>query len=172
MDACLTKPVRQMHLHAALCRLLRASAVKRVVAAPIAPTPPVTLDQSVILVVEDNPTNQLLARKLLERWGYQTVVVSNGREAVEAVRRGRFAAILMDCQMPVMDGFDATAGIRRLEGTSRRTPIIAMTAHAMTGDRERSLQAGMDDYISKPVDSDLLKRMLLRWMPQPSRLAH
>jgi CheY-like chemotaxis protein len=160
-----------MHLHAALCRLLRASAVKRVVAAPIAPTPSVTLDQSVILVVEDNPTNQLLARKLLERWGYQTVVVSNGREAVDAVRRSRYAAILMDCQMPVMDGFDATGEIRRLEGTSRRTPIIAMTAHAMTGDRERSLQAGMDDYISKPVDSDLLKRMLLRWMPQPSRLA-
>jgi signal transduction histidine kinase/CheY-like chemotaxis protein len=171
VDACLTKPVRQMHLHAALCRLLRASAVKRVVAAPIAPTPPVTLDQSVILVVEDNPTNQLLARKLLERWGYQTVVVSDGREAVEAVRRSRYAAILMDCQMPVLDGFDATAEIRRLEGTSRRTPIIAMTAHAMTGDRERSLQAGMDDYISKPVDSDLLKRMLLRWMPQPSRVA-
>jgi signal transduction histidine kinase/CheY-like chemotaxis protein len=166
VEACLTKPVRQMHLHSALVRLLDGPRVRRVAVAPSTLPVHTTSGLPLILVAEDNPTNQLLAQKLLERWGYRTEIVGNGREAVEAARRVTFAAILMDCQMPQMDGFEATAAIRQAEGQSRRTPIIALTAHAMSADRERSLRAGMDDYLSKPVDPDLLRRVLSRWLPQ------
>ena len=169
VQACLTKPVRQMHLHAAVGRLLNVSTVRVPEPASALKPLPFTLAQSVILIVEDNPTNQLLATRLLDRWGYCTEVASTGLEALEAARRSRYAAILMDCQMPEMDGFEATAAIRKLEGNSRHTPIIAMTAHAMVGDRERSLQSGMDDYLSKPIDADLLRRILMRWLPPPPR---
>jgi CheY-like chemotaxis protein len=130
--------------------------------------PPAPVDRptrhAVVLVVEDNAVNQLLARKLLERFGFRSDVAADGKEAVEASGRIRYAAILMDCQMPEMDGFEATRAIRRREGDRQHTPIIAMTAHAMKGDRELALEAGMDDYVSKPVDADLLRRVLDRWI--------
>ena len=118
-----------------------------------------------ILLVEDNPVNQKVALMLLQRRGYQTQLAENGRAAVEAFAHGRFAAILMDMQMPVMDGIEATREIRRLEGLMHlmRTPIIAMTANAMEGDRERCLAAGMDDYLSKPIRAEQLQALLLRW---------
>ncbi len=119
-----------------------------------------------ILLVEDNPVNQKVALMLLQRRGYQTQLAENGRAAVEAFAHARFAAILMDMQMPVMDGIEATREIRRLEGLMQRpaTPIIAMTANAMEGDRERCLEAGMDDYLSKPIRAEQLQALLQHWV--------
>jgi two-component system, sensor histidine kinase len=112
-----------------------------------------------ILLAEDNLINQTVARKILERGGYVCEVVSDGRQAVEAVRRTAFDVVLMDCQMPELDGFEATSLIRTLERETqcaRPVHVIALTANAMKGDRERCLAAGMDDYLSKPVKPDLL----------------
>jgi CheY-like chemotaxis protein len=105
-----------------------------------------------VLLAEDNRTNQVLAMRLLERRGFKVVLADNGREAVAAHARQSFDVIFMDVQMPDMNGFEATAAIRLAEaGTDERTPIVAMTAHAMKGDRERCLAEGMDDYVSKPI---------------------
>jgi CheY-like chemotaxis protein/anti-sigma regulatory factor (Ser/Thr protein kinase) len=110
-----------------------------------------------VLLVEDNAVNQFLARRLLERWGHAVVLAETGREAVAAHARQTFDVILMDVQMPDMNGFEATAAIRAAERASTiRTRIIAMTAHAMKGDRERCLAEGMDDYMSKPIDQTIL----------------
>ena len=105
-----------------------------------------------VLLAEDNPVNQVLARRLLESAGHHVVCAGNGRKAVEAYRSDRFDVVLMDVQMPEMDGFEATAEIRREERrTGRRTPILALTANAMKGDRERCLDGGMDGYLAKPI---------------------
>jgi len=111
-----------------------------------------SLRSGLILVVEDNPINQTIAANLLRRHGFEVELAGNGKEALEKFRQRHFDAVLMDVQMPEMDGFDATAGIREIETvTATHVPVIAMTAHAMKGDRERCLSAGMDSYISKPV---------------------
>jgi two-component system sensor histidine kinase/response regulator len=122
-----------------------------------------------VLVAEDNPVNQKVATLLLKELGFAAHVVANGREAVEAIGRTPYSLILMDCQMPDMDGFEATGAIRRGETlTGKHIPIIAMTAHAMQGDREKCIAAGMDDYVSKPVTTAKVKDVLLRWFKSDS----
>ncbi|MDQ6724795.1 MAG: PAS domain S-box protein [Actinomycetota bacterium] len=118
-----------------------------------------------LLVVEDNPVNQLVATRMLEKLGYRADVAANGAEALDALMRIPYAAVLMDCQMPELDGFEATREIRRREHTPRRTPVIAMTAGATSRDRERCFEADMDDYISKPVRMAELGEVLARWVP-------
>lgn len=122
-----------------------------------------------VLLAEDNLVNQRLARGLLEKQGHKTELAQNGIEAVEAYRRGRFDVVLMDVQMPEMDGLEATAQIRQIEQQEgRRTPIVAMTAHAMKGDRDRCLEAGMDEYLSKPVRGKQIAEMFLRLDLKPT----
>ncbi len=116
-----------------------------------------------VLVVEDNHVNQQVAGRMLESMGHRVDIAGNGQEAIEAMATTQYAAVLMDCNMPVMDGYEATRSIRTLEGTQRHTPIIAMTADAMVGDRKRSLDAGMDDYLTKPVTLADLTAALDRW---------
>ncbi|MBX9600733.1 MAG: response regulator [Bryobacteraceae bacterium] len=122
-----------------------------------------------VLIAEDNRINQKVAVRLVQRLGYRAEVAGNGIEALDALERGEYALVLMDCQMPEMDGFEATARIREREHGARRSVIVAMTAHAMQGDRERCLAAGMDDYLSKPIETVELGRVLEKWLgPQPS----
>ena len=120
-----------------------------------------------VLLVEDNTVNQKLAARLVEKLGYCVDVVANGREAIEATSHRSYAAILMDCQMPEMDGFAATRLIRQRYAErpeQPHLPIIAMTANAMSGDRERCLEAGMDDYVTKPIKLEVFKTTLERWL--------
>ncbi|MBI4838782.1 MAG: response regulator [Nitrospirae bacterium] len=117
-----------------------------------------------ILLVEDNPVNQKFITALLNKAGYTADVAGNGRLAVEAAAANEYDLILMDVQMPEMDGFEATKAIRGKEGESRHTPIIAMTAHAMEGDREACINAGMDDYISKPIQPPALFVLIEKWI--------
>ncbi len=118
-----------------------------------------------ILLVEDNEVNQLLAIRMLEKRGFRPVLATNGREALEALAKQDFSAILMDCQMPEMDGYEAASEIRRREQArgTQHTAIIAMTANTMQGDRERCIAAGMDDYLSKPLRGQALYETLERW---------
>jgi len=106
-----------------------------------------------ILVVEDNPINQLLVLKLLEKRGYETTVAENGKIAIDEYKKGDFDIILMDLQMPELDGYEATRIIRMMEGHKGEIPIVAMTAHTIKGELEKCADIGMNDYISKPFDS-------------------
>jgi CheY-like chemotaxis protein/HPt (histidine-containing phosphotransfer) domain-containing protein len=115
-----------------------------------------------ILIVDDNDINRFVAAEQVEQAGYWTATAEDGARAVEMAKTQAFAAILMDCQMPVMDGYSAAAEIRRWEAGKSRVPILALTAHAMPGEREKVLNAGMDDYLSKPLRPEALERMLRR----------
>src|SRR5206468_1821326 len=118
-----------------------------------------------ILAAEDNTVNKMVIVRLLKKAAYDVDVVDNGAQAVEAVARQHYDAILMDCRMPVMDGFEATAAIRKAEsGTDRHLPIIALTASAMDADRERCLASGMDAFLTKPIKQGDLVEMLDRWV--------
>jgi len=123
-----------------------------------------------VLVVDDNIVNQKMAVKMLEKLGCTIEVANNGLEAVERVEKSTYDLVLMDCQMPEMDGYEATVKIRLHENSSKHTLIIAMTAYAMQGDRERCLKAGMDDYIAKPIKKENLFKMMEKWIPRPERV--
>lgn len=172
IDAYLTKPLRQIQLLECLCLLLDSQTTP---AAPASAEPPPLITRHTLsnsqarpkprlLLAEDNPVNQKVACKMLEKLGYRVDVVANGQEAVAAHQRSRYPLILMDCQMPEVDGFEATSLIRKMEGRSCHTPIVAMTANAMQGDREHCLAAGMDDYIAKPVRPKDLQTVLDTWL--------
>ncbi|MDX2015709.1 MAG: response regulator [Myxococcaceae bacterium] len=113
-----------------------------------------------VLVADDNAINRNVARRLLERLGCTVTLAANGVEAVEAARTLDFDVVFVDCQMPVLDGYDATRAIRALGGTRGRVPIVAMTANALPGDRDSCLEAGMDDYLAKPVRCEDLAQQL------------
>ncbi len=133
---------------------------------PVDDKGPVQLDAKVLLV-EDNPINQMVAQKMLEKLGLKAQLANNGVEALKQLSEEAFDLVLMDCQMPEMDGFDATREIRKLDIRSTRKkslPIVAMTANVMSGDRERCLDVGMDDYIGKPVQRDQLETVLRKWL--------
>ena len=123
-----------------------------------------------VLVAEDHEVNQKVVSRLLEKLGYRVELASNGQKALEAWNTGRFALILMDCQMPVMDGYETTRQIRAMEGNDHRIPIIALTAHAMHGAQSECVAAGMDDYLTKPIDRKQLQGMLAKWL-RPERAA-
>ena len=123
-----------------------------------------------VLLAEDNPINQKVAVHLLGRLGYGVDLAENGAEAVEMVQRRDYDIVLMDCQMPVMDGFEATRTIRSLNSRVARIPIVAVTANALPGEREKCLAAGMDDYVPKPVSKETLDEALARWLPSDSLL--
>lgn len=121
-----------------------------------------------ILAAEDNEVNQVVIERLVQRLGYAIDVVDSGQAAVAAAARGGYALVLMDCQMPGMDGFEATCAIRALPGPAGALPIVAVTAHAAPGDRQQCLAAGMDDYLAKPILLDDLARILDRWLTRPA----
>jgi CheY-like chemotaxis protein/HPt (histidine-containing phosphotransfer) domain-containing protein len=162
LEVCVTKPVRSSDLHDALMRLL-SSEFTADHGSPIGEqSAPPALGR--VLVVEDNELNQIVAEGFLRNLGYDVVLAADGRQALAALASDEFAAVLMDCHMPEMDGFEATAELRRREGTGRRTPVIAMTAGVMAEDRDRCVASGMDDFVPKPVDADLLSRTMDRWV--------
>ncbi len=180
--AVLSKPTRQSYLFNTLVRVLQntrsmptrqdpsdpPSVIPAIETTTPSPRPSSSTSRGHLLLAEDNPVNQKVALYHLERLGYTCDVVNDGKQAVEAALRGSYDAILMDVHMPVMDGFEATAQIRAREAQlGRHIPIIAMTANALRGERERCLEAGMDDYIAKPFKKDELKAVLERWIQQP-----
>ena len=165
IEAFLTKPVRQSALYdclAGVVGLAEDNALEDVRPDGAATTRSRGVAVS-LLVVEDNTVNQQVVVLMLMKQGHRVHVVTNGQEAVEAMDAHTYAAVFMDCQMPVMDGYEATRAIRLLEGAERHTPIIAMTAGAMVGDRDRCFAAGMDDYIAKPLRLPELLAVLTRW---------
>jgi CheY-like chemotaxis protein len=180
--ACLARPLKQTQLRACLAGLLArpateaaASPIETRVAGETPPSriataepesapPPPRPSRHRILVADDNPVNLYVALGQLEAKGHVAEVVSNGREALLAMERHPYDLVLMDCQMPEMDGFEATAEIRRREGDTRHTIVVAMTAHALEGDRERCIASGMDDYMAKPMRGDDLARVIEHWL--------
>jgi PAS domain S-box-containing protein len=166
IGAYLMKPVKQSEL---LQTILAALGADRQPAGPAAPARPpsgAARRPLSVLLAEDNPVNQKLAVRLLEKQGHTVVVAESGRAALAALERQSFDLVLMDVQMPEMDGLEATALVRQREaGTGRRVPILAMTAHAMKGDRERCLAAGMDGYLTKPVQARELFEAIARLLP-------
>src|SRR6185312_10023913 len=166
----LGKPLRLDRMMEAIHSLLTNSPSESVASEVPAPenfTP--TAKSYRILVVEDNRTNQMVAAGMLSMNGCHCEFAGNGREAVEAVQKDRFDLILMDCSMPEMDGYEATAEIRKIEATTgQHTPIVAMTANTQQGDLEKCLDAGMDDYLAKPITLADLRRKQERWLGQVS----
>jgi len=165
------KPVRQSRLYDHLVRAVNAA--RR--AAPPRPRRAAAFGRGGpgrrVLVAEDNEINQFAAIRMLQKLGFEAEVAEDGRQAVEMAQHGRYTAIFMDCQMPELDGYEATSAIRIREGEGAHTPIIAMTANTMSGDRERCLVSGMDDYLAKPLRLESLAAVCERWLPAEASVA-
>jgi len=173
--AYLTKPVKQWQLYECL---LKVAGIKKETAKEKPPAlitrHSISDDQKRkirILIAEDNRTNQMVILKILEKLGYSADAVANGEEAVDALKMFPYAAVLMDCQMPELDGYGATRIIRNPESKTlnHKVPVIALTANAMLGDREKCIKAGMNDYLSKPIDTQKLYEMLEKWIPSQTK---
>jgi CheY-like chemotaxis protein len=192
LDCWLTKPVKRAKLYEALTALvpdrsgvsLRVEHGDEAALGPAQPTPSDRQSISAstrpmgdfrkkirVLVAEDNAINQKLALLQLKKLGFSGDAVGNGLEAIKALQQVPYQVVLMDCQMPEMDGYAATMEIRRRQLGKHRTVIVAMTAHVLEGDREKCLSAGMDDYVCKPVKIEELEEMMVRWMPAALGLA-
>ena len=165
-DGLITKPVRQSRLYEELQAVIAGERpAGRQAREPVAVDEAPRREFPHVLVVEDTPVNQAVVARMLEKNGYEAHIAENGRKALEAMAVDAYAVVLMDCQMPELDGYETTREIRRREGDGPRIPIIAMTANSMQGERERCLAAGMDDYLSKPLRNRVLKEALERWVP-------
>jgi len=177
IDALLARPLRQSRLFNALIALMAAPS-------QVAPAPAHRVQRSVkslipaeirqrirLLLVEDDLVNQQVAMRMIERIGYRADAVDNGRSALDRLAHTAYDLILMDCQMPELDGYSATREIRRREGSGHRTPVIGLTAHALAGDRDICLRAGMDDYLSKPVMPEDLAEIIDNWACAPAASA-
>jgi PAS domain S-box-containing protein len=172
LDGVVTKPLRQARLYDEIVRVIGSGPESSSDSAPSEPEPhAVAAAARRVLVAEDNVVNQLVAVRLLEKRGYQVDVAADGREAVEMHARSPYDAIFMDCQMPELDGYEATREIRRREGSERHTPIIAMTASTMPGDTDRCLAAGMDYYSGKPISQAGLDYVLAQALGSPASAA-
>ncbi len=177
IDALLARPLRQSRLFNALIALMAAPS-------QVAPAPAHRVQRSVkslipaeirqrirLLLVEDDLVNQQVAMRMIERIGYRADAVDNGRSALDRLAHTAYDLILMDCQMPELDGYSATREIRRREGSGHRIPVIGLTAHALAGDRDICLRAGMDDYLSKPVMPEDLAEIIDKWACAPAASA-
>ena len=165
--ATLSKPLRRSQLFDSLVRATAPPGTEAQPAPAVGTDGPRPI-RAHVLVAEDNMTNQLVAVGILRSLGYSADVVANGLEALDALERRDYAAVLMDCHMPEMDGYEATRELRRREHGEARTPVIAMTASALAEDRERCIAVGMDDYVPKPVKPAELVAVLDRWAARRS----
>jgi CheY-like chemotaxis protein len=177
-EACVQKPVRRSDLDECVAAILASASAGNgaSLAAKGSAAAPRAADNAAghkgllglrVLIVEDNLVNQRVAERMLEKLGCEVSIADDGRQALASCAATRFDLVMMDCQMPVLDGFAATEELRRRERDEgrARTPVIALTANAIQGDRDRCLAAGMDDYVAKPIVRDELVAALLRWKP-------
>jgi CheY-like chemotaxis protein len=171
--AWLTKPVRKKQLLQVIAGVMdRKPRAQPILIKEILPT---RYTHARVLLVEDNPVNQLVASRLLKTLGIEPQIAEDGAKAVYMIQQQTFDLVLMDCQMPVMDGYEATRAVRVWEqdsaaATRRRLPVVALTANALVGDRERCAAAGMDGYLSKPITRDALSALLRQWLTPDSQV--
>jgi CheY-like chemotaxis protein/HPt (histidine-containing phosphotransfer) domain-containing protein len=173
--ACLTKPIRKAQLYRSLQQVLTSDhAVKRqaIEKNTLAPSNPTVTAK--ILLVEDNAVNQEIVMMMLQKFGCIVTIANNGAEALNKLELDNYNLILMDCMMPIMDGYEATMNIRKMQRNDNipKLPIIALTANAIEGDREKCLACGMDDYISKPFNADDLLQKLKFWLQAPKLIEY
>jgi len=164
-SAYLTKPVQQSRLFNSIAKVMITDDVsKELLKHEMSKGSDATPEKAMVLIAEDNPVNQKVAMLQLKKLGYGSFAVGSGRKAIEELKKRNYALVLMDCQMPDMDGFETTGVIRKSETmTGKHIPIIGLTAHAMEGDREKCIAAGMDDYLSKPTSLEKMSKMLSKW---------
>ena len=166
-SAHIEKPFKQSHIFDCIVSVISGAPATTTMAIPetLLSETAIIRRRGRILLAEDNSVNQLVAKALLEKMGYSVLPVANGEEALQQLELAEFDLILMDCQMPVMDGFEATRAIRKLKAARKRaTPIVALTANAMKDDEEKCLRAGMNDYLSKPIRKEILQSKIEQWM--------
>jgi signal transduction histidine kinase/DNA-binding response OmpR family regulator len=166
--AFLQKPIRADDLVTCINRVMSSSSSSSTSVETKATRPAPLAGDRRLLLVEDNPINREVMTEMLREMGYSVETADNGREALDKLDAGAYSLILMDCQMPVLDGYAAAAEIRKREGPGKRVPILAVTAHALSGEREKVLAAGMDDYLTKPVNQKALSELVERWLLAPA----